>query len=270
MNIDIFDVSNKVIILTGGLGLLGSHYAKALLQRRAIVVILDIAPEKKAKEILKNKLSQDELSRCRYFLTDITNEMAVMKVRKEILNKFGKIDVLINNAALLANVEKGILSQYKNKIENLDLAAWDREMKVNLTGTLICCKIFGSVMKRGSSVINVSSIYGVVGPYPALYPKGFVKPVAYSASKGSIVALTKYLAAYWGKKGIRVNCLVPGGISNNGRENKKFVKKYSALVPLGRLGIPNEIIGVVILLSSNASSYMTGSLVFIDGGWTAQ
>lgn len=267
---DLFDLSGKVVILTGGLGLLGMNYARVLISKNATVVILDLAKKKEAERILKSKFSNQELNKCFYYQADISDERALMKVKKEILNKFGKIDVLINNAALIANVEKGILSQSKNKIENLDLDAWNREMKVNLTGTLLCCKVFGSAMKRGASIINVSSIYGVVGPYPGIYPKGFVKPVAYSASKGSIVALTKYLAAYWGKKGIRVNCLVPGGISNNGRENKNFVKKYSALAPLGRLGKPDEINGVILLLASDASSYMTGSLVTVDGGWTAQ
>ena len=270
MNKDIFDLSGKVVILTGGLGLLGMNYAGVLISKNARVVILDLAKKKEAERILKSKFSNQELNKCFYYQADISDQRILMRIKKEILNKFGKIDVLINNAALIANVEKGILSQSKNKIENLDLDAWNREMKVNLTGTLLCCKVFGAVMKRGASIINVSSIYGVVGPYPGIYPKGFVKPVAYSASKGSIVALTKYLAAYWGKKGIRVNCLVPGGISNNGRENKNFVKKYSALSPLGRLGKPDEINGVILLLASNASSYMTGSLVTVDGGWTAQ
>lgn len=270
MNKDIFDLSDKVVIVTGGLGLLGMNYTRALTSKHATVIILDIVSEKKAKETLKLKLSPNELDRCFYYLADITNQKTLVMIRKEILKKFKKIDVLINNAALVTNVEKGILAQQKNKIENLNIDAWNQEININLTGTLICCKVFGSVMKSGASIVNVSSIYGVVGPYPAIYPKGFVKPVAYSASKGSIVSLTKYLAAYWGKKGIRVNCLVPGGISNNSREDKKFVKKYSALVPLGRLGKPDEINGVILLLSSNASSYMTGSLVVIDGGWTAQ
>ena len=267
---DPFDLFGKVVILTGGLGLLGRNYTRALISKNAKVIILDIKENGEAKQVLNANLSKNELVKCFYYQADITNQRVLIKIKKEILNKFGKIDVLINNAALLAKVEKGILSQSKNKIENLDLDAWNREMEVNLTGTLLCCKVFGAAMKKGASIINVSSVYGVVGPYPGIYPKGFVKPVSYSASKGSIVALTKYLAAYWGKKGVRVNCLVPGGISNNGREDKEFVKKYSALVPLGRLGRADEINGVILLLASNASSYMTGSLVTVDGGWTAQ
>lgn len=269
-NKNIFDLSGKVIILTGGLGLLGSSYAKALIGKGAKVAVLDIKDLEEARKILKSKLSKNEFKRCFYYQADITDERVLRETRKEILNKLKKIDILINNAALIAKVEKGILSKSKNKIENLDLDLWNREMEVNLTGTLLCCKIFGSVMKNGGSIINVSSMYGVVGPYPGIYSKGFVKPVAYSASKGSIIALTKYLAAYWGKKGIRVNCLAPGGISNYGKEDKEFVKKYSALAPLGRLGKPEELNGIVILLASEASSYMTGSLIMVDGGWTAQ
>lgn len=269
MNKDIFDLSGKIIILTGGLGLLGMNYARALIGKNAKVIILDIKNSKDAKNILSANFSKKELNSCFYYQADITDQRVLMAVRKNILNKFKKVDVLINNAASLTNVEKGINLKNKNKIENLDFDAWNRELGVNLTGTVLCCKIFGSAMKSGSSIINVSSIYGIVGPNPNIYPKGFVKPVAYSASKGSIVALTKYLAAYWGRKGIRVNCLVPGGISS-GREKNDFVKKYSALVPLGRLGKPYEINGVILLLASDASSYMTGSNVFIDGGWTAQ
>jgi NAD(P)-dependent dehydrogenase (short-subunit alcohol dehydrogenase family) len=140
-------------------------------------------------------------------------------------------------------------------------------MRINVTGAMLCCQIFGSVMPPGGSIINIASIYGLVAPDQRLYRRGFIKPAVYGASKGAIIALTKYLAAYWGGQSIRVNCLVPGGVFNG--QDSAFVKRYAARVPLGRLAKPNEFNGIIIYLASNASSYSTGATFVIDGGWTA-
>jgi len=132
---------------------------------------------------------------------------------------------------------------------------------------MLCCQVFGSLMKANSSIINIASIYGVVAPDQSIYPAGFTKPATYGVTKAGVIQLTRYLAAYWGQKQIRVNCLVCGGVENN--QSIDFIKKYSAKTPLGRMARASDFIGILLYLASDQSGYTTGSVLTIDGGWTA-
>lgn len=267
MQKDIFDLSGKKILLTGGLGLLGMNFARSLLERGGILILLDLAEESEAKKILSSKFDEEYLSRIIYYKCDVTSVEQLQQTRKDIVARFGVIDVLINNAALNPKVEDKKLESDDNSFENLRLEDWNREISVNLTGTMLCCRFFGSVILAGSSIINISSIYGLVGPDQRIYPLGFIKPSAYSASKGAVISLTKYLATYWGERGIRVNCLVLGGVENG--QSEDFIKLYSAKTPLRRMARIDEYNGMLLYLASEASSYSTGAIYVVDGGWTA-
>ena len=269
MNQDIFDLSGKIIILTGGLGLIGLNYVKALTQKGAIVNVLDIRDKKQASQILNEKIPNELLANVHYHRVDITDKKELEKARKTIMLRFKRIDVLINNAALNPKVEKSDvkLKSTGNTFEELGLDSWNKEMAVNLTGTMLCCQVFGSIMKSGSSIINIASMYGVTAPDQSIYQKGFIKPATYGVSKAGVINLTKYLSTYWAKKAIRVNCMVLGGVYAG--QNEEFLKKYAARTPLGRMAQADEFNGLLIYLSSDASAYATGAVFTVDGGWTA-
>ena len=262
MNKNYFDIKNKVVVLTGGMGNLGRTYAKAMALSGAQVAILDIVPEKQATDFIKSVGKTGH--RITYYKADISQKEHLVKVKNDLLKKFGKIDALINNAAITARAEN---LKKTDKFEDFELSRWNRDMEVNVTGAMLCCQVFGSKMKKGSSIINISSTYGVVGPDQRIYPKGIFKPVSYSVSKGAIVSLTKYLASTWGPKQIRVNCVVPGGVQE--KQSKDFIKNYALRTPLGRMARPDEYVGLIIYLISNSSSYCTGGVFMQDGGWTA-
>lgn len=254
-------------MLTGGLGLLGLNYVLELSQRGAKVAVLDMKVKKDAEKILKQKTG-GYFRTIFYRQTDITDENDVKKAAEEIIKNFGGVDVLINNAALVPKVEKGGKTKSSGSLfEELGIDSWNEEIKVNILGTVICCKVFGKKMRSGSSVINISSIYGVVAPDQSIYRKGFVKPGTYGVTKAAVINLTKYLAAYWGHKNIRVNCVVLGGVFAG--QDRDFLKKYSAKTPLGRMADSRDFNGIMVYLSSDASSYATGASFVIDGGWTA-
>lgn len=257
-----FDIHNKIIILTGGMGALGKTYARALADYQAKVIIIDVVPKDKATDFIKSLgPNGDNIT---YHKADISKKTDLVRVKNEILKKFGEIDALINNAAITTRAET---LNKNDRFEDYDMTRWNKEMAVNLTGTMLCCQIFGSVMPKGSSIVNISSTYGVVGPDQRIYPKGSYKPVGYSVAKGGLISLTKYLATYWGSKQIRVNCVVPGGVQE--KQSQTFIKNYSYRTPLGRMAKHDEYVGMIIYLISNASSYCTGGIFTQDGGWTA-
>ena len=262
MNKNYFNISGKVVILTGGMGVLGKVYAKAMASCGSQVILLDIIPEQQATNYIKSigKYGKN----IHYYKADISQKNELLSVRSNIVKKFGKIDALINNAAITARAEN---LKKTDQFEDFELSRWNRDMEVNVTGTMLCCQVFGSKMPEGSAVINISSTYGIVGPDQRIYPKGIFKPVSYSVSKGAVVALTKYLATTWGPKQIRVNCIVPGGVQE--KQSKEFVKNYSLRTPLGRMARPEEYIGLIIYLISDSSTYCTGGIFVQDGGWTA-
>ncbi|OHE40295.1 MAG: hypothetical protein A2102_02920 [Tenericutes bacterium GWF2_38_8] len=267
MTKDLFNLSGRVVVLTGGLGLIGLNYIEAFISQGAFVNVIDIVKKETADKILRKKFKGDK-SRIRYFRADISDKPSLERVKKELLKKFGVIDVLINNAALTHKVEH--LSKQKSKdysFEKLKLSEWEEEIKINLTGTMLCCQVFGSAMKTGASIINIASIYGAVAPDQSIYQKGYQQPATYGVTKAGVIYLTKYLATYWGHKGIRANCLVLGGVENG--QNQEFLKKYAQKTPMGRMAKPDEFNGLLLYLASDSSSYVTGSAYAVDGGWTA-
>ncbi len=263
----IFSLENKTAIVTGALGLIGKEHCKALSEAGANVVVADI-DEVKCSEFAKT-LSPQSFGAS----LDVTKPETIKNLRDKILKKFGHINILVNNAAINDMFENPKAASKQSKFENYPLELWQKSVDVNLTGVFLCSQILGSEMakQKSGSIINIASTYGIAAPDQALYIKqdgtqSFFKPPAYSATKGAVIMFTKYLAAYWGKDGVRVNTLTPGGVENN--QDEFFIEKYSAKTPLGRMANPYDYKGALIFLASDASSYMTGANLVVDGGWT--
>jgi len=260
-----FNIKNKVAIITGGGGFLAGPFAEILAEAGAKIVVVDINKDKitKRAERISDKFGVKSLA----LETDITDEKAVKKMVQTVVKKLGSIDILINNAALNPVVDLMSGEQF-TAFEKYPLNLWKKEMEVNLTGAFICLKEVGKQMMKQKKgvVINISSIYGMAAPDQRIYKKGKFKPASYCVTKGAILNLTKYLSSYWGKN-IRVNCLSLGGVYSN--QDKDFIKKYSAKTMLGRMADKDEIKAPLLFLASDASSYMTGANLVIDGGWTA-
>ena len=263
MNINnIFNLTNKVIILTGASGLLGTEYAHGLSQAGANVVLADLNFEK-CKNLslnLNKKYNVDSFP----IKLDVTKTNSINMMIKKVIKKFSKIDILINNAYFS---EAGYT---KIKFENYDLDIWKKGLNVNLSGIFLCCQQIGKIMKKqkNGNIINISSIYGIVAPDQRIYGNTkIIKSALYSVTKSGVLNFTRYLASYWRQDGIRVNTLSLGGVEEN--QNIIFKKNYSNKTMIGRMAKKDEYVGALIFLSSNASSYMTGSNLVIDGGWTA-
>ena len=265
-----FDLTGKVAIITGGAGLLGEKHAEAIAEFGGIPVLLDI--DKKVGTEKAHSISSEYQVDCEFQFCDITDESQISRVRDYLLSKFGHIDILINNAAIDPKVEEKS-GKNLSRLENYPIDQWNLELAVGLTGAMICSKIFGYEMaKKGTGVIlNISSDLGLISPDQRLYKKeGIpeneqpVKPVTYSVIKHGLIGLTKYLATYWTDKNIRCNALCPGGIYLN--QPDEFVNKISNLIPLGRMADSNEYKAAIVFLVSDASAYMNGSTISMDGG----
>lgn len=262
-----FSLHEKVAIVTGACGLLGRSHVMALCEAGAHVIITDIS-QQKCDEILI-ELPGNHLA----LALDVTNRQSVESVRDEILKNFGRIDILVNNAAINDMFENPALAGELSKFENYPLDSWNKSWEVNVTGVFLCSQVFGKVMadKGKGNIINVASTYGMVGPDQSIYKdkdgnQKFYKSPAYPATKGAVINLTRYLAAYWGEKGIRVNSLSPGGVENG--QDDYFVSNYSAKTALKRMADKNDYAGAIVFLASDESSYMTGANLVVDGGWT--
>ncbi|OGU63096.1 MAG: short-chain dehydrogenase [Ignavibacteria bacterium RBG_13_36_8] len=264
---EIFSLKNKIAIVTGALGLLGKQHCYALSEAGANIIVTDL-DEKKCEEFAES-LQTESLG----MELDVTKPESIKKLRDMVFKKFGKIDVLVNNAAINDMFENPKAALEQSKFENYPLELWQKSVDVNLAGVFLCSQILGSVMaeRKSGSIINIASTYGMVAPDQSLYKnkngnQTFYKPPAYSATKGAVISFTKYLAAYWGNSGVRVNSLSPGGVEN--QQDKFFVEKYSNKTPLGRMAKPTDYKGAIVFLASDASSYMTGANLVVDGGWT--
>lgn len=269
MNVkNIFSFEGKTAIVTGGAGLIGKMQCKALSDFGANVVVCDIDLEKSEK--IASELNKNSFATT----LDVTKEESITRVKNAVLSKTKSIDILVNNAAIndIFSNDSSILEQ--SMFENYSLDLWEKSLKVNLTGTFLCCKIFGSEMakQKKGSIINVASTYGIVGPDQSIYKNEngehmFFKSPSYPAGKGAIVNFTRYLAAFWGNKGVRVNTLSPGGVENG--QDSYFIKNYSQKTMLGRMAKPEDYMGAIVFLASDASLYVTGANLIVDGGWTA-
>ena len=259
----VFDFSNRVIVITGAAGLLGSEYADGFCQAGGNVVLADKNFEKCKK--LAAKLEKKYGVKPLPIKLDVTNPNSIKKMIVHITKKFSKIDVLVNNA-----IYPEIGKIKKTKFEDFPLDIWKKGIDVNLTGMFLCSQQIGKIMKKQKNgvIINISSIYGIKGPDQRIYGKTkIIKSALYATTKGAVINFTKYLASYWNRTGIRVNTLSLGGVEEN--QDRDFKKKYSDKTMIGRMAKKDEYVGALLFLSSDASSYMTGSNLVIDGGWSA-
>ncbi|MEA5048043.1 MAG: SDR family oxidoreductase [Eubacteriales bacterium] len=276
MNHDpLFSVEQKICIVTGGLGQLGSQFAKELLSRGARVAIFSrrIKQDKIDAVFSNEQLGGGNLS---FHEVDITNKATIHRALDEIERAWGTPDVLINNAGI--DTQPSAPPEVSGPFENFPEEVFREVVDVNLVGTFLCCQAVGARMVaagKGGSIINIGSIYGMVSPVQDIYAYKkeltgvpFIKPVAYSAAKSGIYNLTRYLATYWGKAGIRVNTLTPSGVWRE-TQDARFQQNYCNRIPIGRMAKESEYNGAIVFLASDASTYMTGSNVIMDGGWTA-
>lgn len=267
---NLFNLRERVAIITGGAGMLGRQHAWALAQAGATVVLLDLAvadPESAAAGIAQ-RFGRPALG----VAADITNLAQVERARDLILERFGRIDILINNAANNPKMEQREGKNF-SRLEDFPLDVWEADLRVGLQGAFLCSRVFGSEMaSRGKGVIlNVASDLAVIAPDQRLYREEGtpasqqpVKPVTYSVVKSGLIGLTRYLATYWHESGVRANAISPGGVYNG--QPEEFVSRLSALIPLGRMANQDEYQGAVLFLCSDASSYITGVNLIADGG----
>ena len=268
---ELFNMKNQTCVITGGAGLLGKKHAEVIKDLGGIPIILDIN-----QDAIDNAI--EELGGfAEGYKVDITDSDQVNGILEDILSKHNKVDVLINNAASnpTMNMSSAELTD-KSRIENMPIEDWNKDLSVGLTGAFLCSRTFGhqmAIQKKGV-ILNIASDLALIGPDQRLYKKeGLsddnqpVKPVTYSVVKSGLIGLTKYLATYWNDEGVRVNALVPGGVYDG--QSEDFVEKISKLIPLGRMADVDEYKSSVAYLISDASSYMTGSILVVDGVRTA-
>jgi NAD(P)-dependent dehydrogenase (short-subunit alcohol dehydrogenase family) len=268
MTSKLFDVSEDIVVITGASGQLGLEYSNTFLKSGARVVALDLFKSPGIETLL-----HQYIHRFTFIKSDITSSESLKAAAAEILGVYGVPTILVNNAAIDSPPNAPV--EETGSFEDYPEASWDKVMDVNVKGVFLTCKVIGAMMAKNNrgSIINISSIYGVVSPDQGLYEyrrkrgEVFYKPVAYSASKSALINLSRYLAVYWAKKNVRVNTLVIAGVFNGQEED--FLKAYCERIPIGRMANHNEYNGALIFLASEASKYMTGSQLTVDGGWTA-
>jgi NAD(P)-dependent dehydrogenase (short-subunit alcohol dehydrogenase family) len=266
-----FDLSGRVVLITGGAGLLGRQHAAAIAEAGGTPVIADLRAE--AGEGFARELAAQHGVPARSIALDVTSKDSVKAALQDVLAAYGRVDVLINNAARNPKVEDGNLAG--TRFENLSLAYWLSDIDVGLTGAFLCSQVFGAHMaEQGHGVIlNIASDLGLIAPDQRIYRKEGLapdeqptKPVTYSVVKGGLLMLTRYLATYWAERNVRVNALCPGGVFAG--QPDEFLAKLTNLIPLGRMARAHEYKAAVVFLCSDASSYMTGASLVVDGGRT--
>ena len=273
MNSTLFDVKDRIIVVTGGMGQLGKAFSKTLVDSGARVAVLDPA----VGSMDADEYQTDQIKNGRMMLlhSDVTQRESLQTALDEIVFQWGDSPYgLVNNAAL--DSPPNAPAEETGPFETFPIDSWERVMDVNVKGVFLTCQVFGKAMAdagRGS-IINIGSTYGMVSPDQRIYEyrqenggDPFYKPVAYSASKSALLNLTRYVAVYWAKSGVRANVMALGGVFNN--QDEKFLEGYCARVPMGRMADEDEYNGTVVYLMSDASSYVTGTTIMLDGGWTA-
>lgn len=272
--LDLFKLNGRVAVITGGAGLLGTEFCRSLAQAGAAIVVADLDTEK-ANELV-NSISTSG-GKAFAVQVDVTQPSSVQQMVSSTLDAFGSLDILVNSAVLDPKFDpqhhQSNLQGHPGEFESYPLQAWNEAISVNLTGAFLSSQaVVKPMLKQGHGVIvNISSIYGLVGPDQRLYqrpdqPAQF-KPVYYSVTKAGILGLTRYLATYYAGKNIRVNCLTPGGVYN--QHDEEFLQAYSTRTVLGRMAQKDEMNAALLFLASDASSYMTGANLVMDGGWSA-
>lgn len=269
-----FSLKNKVCVVTGGAGLLGPKHTETIIEAGGTPIIFDIDDDK--IENVVNALRKKYNKKILGLNVDITSKEALEEAKKEIFKKHKFVDVLINNAANNPKLDNKATLPTWMRMENFPLEVWNQDINVGLTGAFLASQVFGTEMakKRHGVILNISSELGLIAPDQRLYKKDGlkdseqpVKPVTYPVVKHAMIGLTRYLATYWADKAVRVNALCPGGVYNN--QDPKFVVKLTNLIPMGRMADKEEYKATVLYLISDASSYMTGSVVVVDGGRTS-
>jgi NAD(P)-dependent dehydrogenase (short-subunit alcohol dehydrogenase family) len=269
-----FGLDGRVVVITGGAGLLGEQHAAAVMTYGGTAVLLDVDSKGlyRTRSMLEAEFSRPILS----IECDVTSLDSVIRARERIVSEFGKISALVNNAARNPKMELGAELNF-SRLENFPLDQWNSDLSVGLGGAFNCSRVFGSHMAgsgEGGVIVNVASDLGVIAPDQRLYRQENVedhmqpvKPVTYSVVKHGLIGLTKYLATYWCGEGVRCNSLSPGGVHTN--QDEVFVSRISQLIPLGRMAAVDEYRGAIVFLCSDASSYMNGANLVIDGGRSA-
>jgi len=270
----LFRLDNKVIIITGATGLLGRKHAEAVACYGGIPILVDLSQE--TLDSFSKELNEKYKVGSVGFAIDITDEKAIEKNAKQLIGKYGKIDGLVNNAANNPKVEDSKEVNF-SRLENFPLSIWHDDIAVGLTGAFLCAKHYGFRIAQnpsGGSIINISSDLGIIAPDQRLYrkenvaeDKQNVKPVTYSVVKTGLIGLTRYLSTYWTDKNVRCNAVCPGGVENG--QSSNFLQEVSSRIPMKRLARVTEYQGVIIWMLSDASSYLNGAIIPVDGGRTA-
>ena len=270
----LFRLDNKIIVITGATGLLGRKHAEAVACYGGTPILIDLS--QKVVDKLSNELNEKYKVGSIGFAIDITDEKSIQDNAKLLMGKFGKIDGLVNNAANNPKVEDSKDINF-SRLENFSLDIWNEDISVGLTGSFLCAKHYGFAISKntnGGSIVNISSDLGLIAPDQRLYAKDGiddekqnVKPVTYSVVKTGLIGLTRYLATYWANKNVRCNAICPGGVENS--QPQEFLNEVNSRIPLKRLAKQNEFQGVLLWMLSNASSYLNGAVVAVDGGRTA-
>lgn len=268
---EMFDLTGRVAIVTGGAGFLGRSHIEAIADAGGVPVIWDTDEERTAARTAS--ISDRFKISCKGQTVDVTCEQSIRTAFESLLREFGKVDILINNAGNDPKVDNRDRAHWA-RLENLSVDHWNQDIAVGLTGALLCSRLVGAWMaRRGSGVIvNIASDLGIVAPDQRIYRKEEikrdeeqpVKPVSYSVVKHGLIGLTRYLATYWADKSVRVNALCPGGVYSG--QDDGFVKKLNRLIPLGRMARVDEYKAAIVFLASEASAYMTGQTLVMDGG----
>lgn len=272
--LDRFRLDGAVALITGGAGLLGSEHARAIAEAGGVPVLLDL--DEQAAYAAAEAVARETGARALGLAADVTDLASVEAALARALEQLGRVDILVNNAANNPKVEADAGGPHWSRLESFPLEEWERDLAVGLTGAFVCSRVVGSRLaaQRRGAILNIASDLALIGPDQRIYrepgiadDRQPVKPVSYSIVKAGLLGLTRYLATYWAAAGVRVNALAPGGVRVD--QPEAFVQRLTQLIPMGRMADRDEYRAAVLFLVSDASSYMTGATLVLDGGRTA-